>query len=61
MDHERVLSVFLHVIDYFIQWISATEHCPLLVELGFQQPSFSKQIRVKISLKKFMLNSVQML
>ena len=40
MDHERVLSVFLHVIDYFIQWISATEHCLLLVELGFQQPSF---------------------
>ena len=40
MDQDRVLSVFLHVIDYFMQWISATKHCLLVIEFGFQQPSF---------------------
>lgn len=40
MDQDRVLSVFLHVIDYFVQWTSATKHCLLVIEFGFQQPSF---------------------
>ena len=40
MDHQRVLSVFLHVIDYFIQWISASQHCLFVIEFGFHQPTF---------------------
>ena len=40
MDQDRVLAVFLHVIDYFMQWICATKHCLLVIEFGFQQPHF---------------------
>ena len=40
MDQDRLLSLFLQVINYFVQWISATQHCLFVIELGFQHQLF---------------------
>jgi hypothetical protein len=38
MDQDRVLAVFLNVINTFVQLVSSTHHCMLVIEFGYQQP-----------------------
>ena len=35
MNHECVLSIFSTVINHFLQWLTATEHCLFVIECGF--------------------------
>ena len=37
MNHNRVLSIFLEIINMFVHFISSTKHCMLVIEFGFQQ------------------------